>query len=152
MKKSTKTVIIAGLIAVIIAVIAIPIHRGIFTLYDNIVNGEFSINEEYFQEVINYEIEYSTDERTQVLAELSENIGTIEDAKSARRAAMDIWSQYFSSVDIKSERPFSVYYDPENEIWYVIGTRHRHFVNWRGGSAEMLIDRNGDIISVWHGK
>ena len=152
MKKSVIfhiAVLIVGIVAIIAAVTALLFHRGIFTLYDNTINGEFSINEDYFQEVINYE--FLSEETEQKWAKMSEEIGPIEDAKTARRAAMDIWLQIFD-CDIEGERPYKVDYDSENEVWYVCGTLHIHSVSAKGGVAKILIDKNGDIISVWHEK
>ena len=152
MKKSTKYTLIAGLIGIVAAIIGALGVSGVFTVYDDTVDGEFSIDEDYYRyiidggklsvEAIKRDAEYFGKK-----LDLSDNVGSVENAADARRAAVKVWNEIYGKHHIEGEKPYKVKYDAEHEVWHVRGTLPEGRV---GGTAHILLEKRGRIIAVWH--
>lgn len=152
MKKTSKRFVIIVTIAVIMVItLLIAVFNGFLTRYDDTLNGEFSINEEHYQKIINIG-ERSVETLKSTFSELSklkEYVGPIPDAAVAREKAEEVWIDAFGWKNIiKDERPYQVYYDSENAVWLVRGTLPEGYL---GGNAHILFKKDdGKIIAVWH--
>ena len=154
MNKSTKYTLIAGLIGIVAAIIGALGVGGVFTVYDDTVDGEFSIDEEYYRHIIDggklsVEAIKRDAEYFGKKLDLSDNVGSVDSAAAARKAAVKVWNEIYGKHHIEGEKPYKVKYDAEHEVWHVNGTLHGASL---GGVAEILIEKNGKIIAVWHGK
>lgn len=78
-----------------------------------------------------------------------EKVGPIETAKEAKRSAEKIWLKTWGN-DIKSKKPYKVYYDGENCAWLVCGTMP---IGMPGGVPYIIIQKDtGVILALWHEK
>lgn len=154
MKKSTKYTLIAGLIGIVVTVIGALGVGGVFTVYDDTVDGEFSIDEDYYRHIIdsgNLSVEAIKRDAEYFgkKLDLPDNVEPVDSAAAARKAAVKVWNEIYGKHHIEGEKPYKVQYDAEHEVWHVRGTLHAASL---GGVAEILIEKNGKIIAVWHGK
>ena len=76
-------------------------------------------------------------------------LGETETAEDAKEKAEDVWIERYGK-DVKSQRPYAVYFDEQSEVWLVTGRLHF----WAdGGTASILIQKSdGRVLAVWHGK
>ena len=156
MKKSVKVFIVVISVCIVAVIVGALVFSDVFTRYDDTIDGEFSINDYYFQHIIDgghnsiegLKKDYFDYYGTERDIDISDNVGPVNDAATARKEAVKVWNELYGRWDIKGEKPYHVYYDSENEVWYIHGTLYASL----GGVAEILIGKNGDIIAVWHGK
>ena len=75
-------------------------------------------------------------------------LGSVPDAKTARKLAVQIWTEIYGSETINGEKPFLVYFDDVNQVWLVTGS-----LPWgyKGGVAYILIQKeDGKVLADWH--
>lgn len=72
-------------------------------------------------------------------------VETYEDACSA---AEEVWREIFSR-DKKKIMKYTVLFDSENQVWWVIGSKS---INTFGGSPNLLVQTDGKVLAVWHDK
>ena len=68
--------------------------------------------------------------------------------------AAKVGAGFFKELHGKSERPITVRYDSENDMWLVTGYFWPGiFHNKKGGSANIIINASdGRLVALWHGK
>lgn len=94
---------------------------------------------------------FSVDDYTDIIQEFPSDVefGYIKDAQTARKCAEDLWIDIYG-IDVKSEKPYQIYFDDENDIWLVTGTIHGYV---DGGYAYAIIQmEDGKVLAVWHEK
>ncbi|MBQ4283012.1 MAG: hypothetical protein IJB96_03690 [Lachnospira sp.] len=128
-RKRKKHMIILGVIVIIIIIGSV--------IYYNRRVGEFSM--EYYD----YYLENFQSDIT---------VEPIDKASDAKKAAQKIWIEKYGK-DVLKDRPYVVYYDKENEVWLVEGTLLIAELGMGiGGVPGILIDKDGNVLAVWHGK
>ncbi|MBQ8396299.1 MAG: hypothetical protein IJX54_04845 [Oscillospiraceae bacterium] len=85
----------------------------------------------------------------------SENLGEIPDAETAKEKAEELWiSLYGEWRDIEGEKPFKVFFDEENEVWYVKGALKQPLIpifgTVKGGTGGLIVTTDGEVLAVWH--
>ncbi len=78
----------------------------------------------------------------------SQNVGKILDEKDVLKKAESVWVSMFGE-SVKRERPYSVFYDNQNDVWLVMSLAPTN-MNQKGGSAFIIIQTNGTVLAVWH--
>ena len=65
--------------------------------------------------------------------------------------AAKVGAEFFKEVYGKSQRPITVGYDAENDLWHIIGY-FRHRKHKKGGPAHIIINASdGKLIAIWRG-
>ena len=78
-----------------------------------------------------------------------ENMGKISDSNDLLNKVEAFWINKYGER-IKSEKPFQVFYDEKNEIWFVRGTLRSGLL---GGVANILVENStGRVLAVWRDK
>ncbi len=125
----------------LVAVIAITILGiyGCFDIFDNTLDGEFSVEDSsVFQIMANPD-----NIQEYVYLDNVDNIATL------KRQAQKIWIEKYGLKVRFNQRPYRVFYDPSYDIYYVTGTVKGAL----GGTANMFVKgKTGLILSVWHDK
>ena len=125
-------------LAAVIAIAVLGIY-GYLDIFDNKLNGEFSVEESsVFQNMAdpgNIE-EYVY-------------LGKVDNMAALKRQAQRIWIEKYGLKVRFEQRPYRVFYDPSYDIHYVTGTVKGAL----GGTANMFVKgETGLILSVWHDK
>ncbi len=152
MTKAMKTIAVIGAI-VIIAIFAI---FAVFYFlspdpYEDVIEGSFNVNDQWYQEYINSEnstIEYYI-KYCKGAENLKAYLGSVDSASEAKKKAEKEWFKLYGVWTTIGERPYMASYDSENEVWFVRGTLPEGMV---GGTASILIRReDGKVLALWHG-
>lgn len=128
-KKKVFLIILAVFVilaAVIAALIVITLNKA----------HPFSLQEPHYQ---------------RIMQEFASNriVAPVDSVKEAKRVAQEIWCEIYGTDKILDEKPYVVYYDEAEEVWLVTGTLP---ILAAGGTAKILIHRNGTVLAVWHEK
>jgi len=107
------------------------------TKYDRITVGDFQLSE------YRWAIEDFPYNR---------NVGSVDNPRTAIERAKELWVERFSRPGEKpynhiSSRKVEVSFDAENECWLVNGVLPFFF---DGGAPNAIIQRNGEVLAVWH--
>ena len=78
------------------------------------------------------------------------SVEPIENARDAKRKAHEIWIEVYGRSRIAFEKPYTAFYDPLSETWFVTGTVPFWFN--RGGAACIIFHEEGRVLAVWHEK
>lgn len=79
---------------------------------------------------------------------LTEPMGPIDDAKTAKKVAEDVWLRIYGEA-VKDQKPYEVYFDEENSVWCVCGTVSFFEAELNGGTVIILLQAgNGEILAV----
>ena len=77
-------------------------------------------------------------------------VGPVKDAKTARQKAFELWSKVYGEEMIEEEKPYTVCYDKENDVWLVCGSKP---IFTLGGVAQIIIRASdGQVLALWHSK
>ncbi len=152
MTKAIKT--IAIILTIVIATTAAVFMVCYFLLpdpYEDVIEGSFNVNDQWYQSYINSEC--STKEYYAKYCRGAENLkeylGPINSASEAKKKAEKEWFKLYGVWKTIGERPYSVFYDSENEVWYVRGTLPNGIF---GGTTSILMRReDGKVLALWHG-
>lgn len=83
---------------------------------------------------------------------LTEPVGPIENAKTAKKVAEDVWLQIYGET-AKDQKPYEVYYDEENSVWCVCGTASIFESETTDGVVMILLQaETGEILAVGQSK
>ena len=148
MKSARSTRFILIFSAFMAALLALSACYYYFTtervVYNDNIDGEFSLpDDEYLNHIIEimdsgYHPPYP------------EPLGKISSAKDARKAAERVWFKEYGRLSIIEQRPYNVYHDPENGVWFVDGTMPRGRLG--GVASIIMMEDDGEVICLWHGK
>lgn len=97
---------------------------------------------------------YSIDDYTDYIENntFSYQVGKIDDYDMAIDVGEKLFVNHFGEEIIK-ERPFKAYYDELSKTWLILGSiKQIPFFNTSGGVACAIIDENGNVLAIWHGK
>ena len=125
------------LVAIIIILIG-GVILGICLFKDetNNVVGEFKLSD--FQNDINRH-------------SLDKMVEKINNAEEAKVQAEKLWIENFGRF-VKREKPYNVSYDSANKVWLVYGSLPGKLGEYFGGVAYILIQTDGKVLAIWHGK
>lgn len=74
-------------------------------------------------------------------------MGNIKNFKMAKKYALEIWVEVYGR-EVYKMKPYKVYWDDENKVWLVTGTKRK---NKLGGIPYIIFSKDdGEIIAVWH--
>ena len=78
-----------------------------------------------------------------------DELGDIIDTEDLLKKVETIWIKIYGE-EIKSQKPYQVFYDEKNSIWLVHGTLQ---FDMMGGVANILVDNDtGKALAIWHDK
>ena len=143
-KLSFKFVLVTLLIIVVLAF-------GIdFLVYSNVLKAAFT---QKFD--LEPALEYVTNRGGDTYLDMY--LGKITDSKTAKEKAEEIWIEFFGEYgfeaeEIKSQKPYVVYYDKGNDAWMVHGSlEYSLFKRMKGGCANIIIrGSDGQVLAIWH--
>lgn len=76
-------------------------------------------------------------------------LGPIPNAETAMAQAETIWTEIYGE-QVKSKKPYQVFYDEEADVWLVTGTLPDGF---NGGVPYIMIRKSdGEVLAIWHDK
>jgi len=101
----------------------------------NVNVQEFDVKEYYYQKAMEY-------------YPCRKNVGIVDDALVAIAKAKDVWREVLDCNECE-KRPVEVYFDQNNDCWFVCGTLPR---NVAGGVASIIVQADGEVLAVWHGQ
>lgn len=79
----------------------------------------------------------------------NEVLGSIIDSRDAIKKAESLWIDIYGR-DVKSNKPYQVFYDSKSETWLVCGSLKPGRL---GGVPYALIEnKTGKVLAVWHDK
>lgn len=139
MKK--KTVLFAA-VALVAAIIGISIYKYSKTL--EVKSFNVSDFEEYIESYNEYKEHYE--------GEYPEYLSQISDAETLRAAAEDLWLDIFGKEMIKDEKPYMVFYDDANDVWYIRGYHEKPSLFLKGGVSHLIMQSDGKVLALWHDK
>lgn len=73
----------------------------------------------------------------------------ITDRKNLEKQAELLWIDLYGKEETDFEKPFAVFYDAENDAWYIKGTLPSGYM---GGVANMIVLSSGEVLASWHTK
>lgn len=134
-----KKVFICIASIVVIAAIAILGIYGYLDVFNDDLDGEFSVEDSsMFEAMANHDSAQEDDLY----------LGRVDDISALKRQAQRIWIKKYGTK-VRSDRPYRVFYDPSYDIYYVTGTVKGAL----GGTANMFVKGDtGLVLSVWHDK
>ena len=133
-----KKVFICIASIVVIAAIAILEIYGYLDVFNNNLDGEFSV-----EDSDTFEIMANPDNVQEYVY-----LGKVDNIASLKKQAQRIWIKKYGP-EVRSNRPYRVFYDSSYDIYYVTGTVKGAF----GGTANMFVKGDaGLVLSVWHDK
>jgi len=128
-----------------------------FLAVDYLVNSNMlkslHINEFILADALSYADERGSDCQSEIY------MGQIDGINTAKIKAEEVWGEYFGQLgitekDIKSQKPYVVYYDNESDAYMVHGSlRYSPFYNVKGGCAYVIFrGSDGKVLAIWHEK
>lgn len=83
---------------------------------------------------------------------LTEPVGPIDDAGTAKKVAEDVWLQIYGE-EVRDYQPYEVCYDEENRVWLVCGTFSFFGKELSGSTVTILLQaETGEILAVCRDK
>lgn len=127
-----------ALVALISATVVLSLY-GVFDVFDNTINGEFSIEDHTVYKIM-FDVEH---------IEEFIYLGKIDDISELRKQAQKIWIDEYGIEVRLNQRPYKVLYDPKHDLYLVSGSLDSAF----GGVANIFVEREtGRVLAVWHEK
>ena len=132
MKRKRKLVIIVSLATIILIIIcSVLLNKSEQVQTFNIKTYEQEVEEFSSQKIFGY----------------ARYVGSIKSSNMAKKSALEIWLDIYGRGVCKM-KPYKVYWDDENKVWLVTGTKRK---NKLGGIPYIIFSKDdGEIIAVWH--
>lgn len=134
-----KKALICLSIFAVIAVLSTMWLYGCFDTFSDDINGEFSVEDSSVYQIM-YNVEH---------VEEFVYFGRIDDISELRKQAQKAWINEYGVRIRLTQRPYSVFYDSEHDLYLISGTTDSAF----GGVANMFVERKtGRVLAIWHEK
>lgn len=82
------------------------------------------------------------------------NIGTIDNADTAKEKAEDFWISAYGEKEIKAQKPYYCFYDEKAGVWHITTKKAFKHV-WEkhkkgSGAAHLIVQEDGNVLACWH--
>lgn len=134
-----------------LALVAIIAGVSIYKYQDALKVRSFSISDyqEHIDEYDGYMELYKEDYPELYIT----SIAPFSDADTLRTIADELWVEIYGEESMKKQKPYLVFYDDENDAWFIYGTFKKSiFVSRKGGVAHMIVKPDGKVLALWHDK
>ncbi len=134
-----------------LALVAIIAGVSIYKYHELLEVKSFSISE--YQEYIDEHDGYMELYKEYYPELYITSIAPFSDADTLRTIADELWVEIYGEESMKEQKPYQVFYDDENDVWFICGTFKKSiFVSRKGGVAHMIVKPDGKILAYWHTK
>lgn len=136
--QARKAIILIAAV-VILAVLTVLEIYGTFDIFDNKLDGEFSV-----EDFTVFETMANPDNIQEYVY-----LGKVDNIATLKRQAQKIWIKKYG-LDVRlDDKPYRVFYDSYRDVYLVTGTVNGAF----GGAPNMLVEgETGLILNIWHDK